>query len=200
MNTEILKRFRVVGDNVIVHDLARILYPENIEIGSNVIIDDFVFIGVRGRLVIGNNVHIAGFVSVVGHADIVIQDFSGVSWGSRLFSSSDDFRGYGLTGPTVPVEFRNVKHAPINLGRHVILGANTVVLPGVTIGEGTSVGANCVVHRDLSAWRIYAFHPLREIGARSQQLLEKEHAYLASLSNRNPNVQAAYESNSSARC
>ncbi|MGQ9677259.1 MAG: acyltransferase [Chloroflexota bacterium] len=198
MNTEILRRFRSVGDNVVIHDLARILYPENVEIGSNVIIDDFVFIGVRGRLVIGSNVHIAGFVSVVGHEDIVFQDFSSVSWGSRLFSSSDDFRGYGLTNPTVPPEFRNVKHAPINLGRHVILGANTVVLPGVTIGEGASVGANCVVHRDLSAWRVYAFHPLREIGARSQQLLEKEHAYLASLTNGRPYAQPAYESSSAA--
>ena len=177
---EILKRLRSVGRNVTVHRLARILYPENIEVGSNVIIDDFVFIGVKGTLRIGNNVHIAGFTSIVGHSDIIIEDFCGLSWGSRLFSSSDDYKGYALTNPSVPDEFRLVKHAPIVLRRHVILGANTVVLPGVTVGEGTAVGANCVVHRDLPPWGIYAFHPLRRITTRRRELLERERDYLAS--------------------
>jgi len=63
-------------------------------------------------------------------------DFSGLSAGCRIVTGSDDFLGGGLTNPTVPVEYTNVKKSFVCIERHAILGTNVVILPGVTIGEG----------------------------------------------------------------
>lgn len=136
-------------------DNARIFPLENISFGSNVIIDDFAFIYARGRITIGNHVHIASFASLAGGAEITIDDFVAISHGARLLSASDDFVGWGFGNSTVPEEYRNTTRAPINIGRFCIVGANTVVLPGVSVGEGTTVGANSVVTRDLEPWGVY---------------------------------------------
>lgn len=52
---------------------------------------------------------------------------------------------------------------PIKLGARVWLGGNTIVLPGVTIGDGTTVGAGSVVTRDLPANVVAAGNPCRVI-------------------------------------
>jgi len=141
--------------NVKIYELARIIGMENIEFGENIIIDDFVFIYAKKKIKIGNYVHIAGFASITGGEEVVFEDFSALSMGGRIFTGSDDFSGVGFGNPTVPEVYRNLKRAPVRIGKFVILGANTVVLPNVTIGEGVTVGANSVVTRDLDPWGVY---------------------------------------------
>lgn len=97
-----------------------------------------------------------------------------------IYSSSDDYKGEYLTNPTVPEEFTQVDHRPVVLERHVIIGSGSVILPGVTIGEGTAVGALCLVAKDLEPFGIYAGSPLKRVKAWSQRLLELEKQYLAS--------------------
>jgi len=53
------------------------------------------------------------------------------------------------------------------IGKFAVVGANSVVLPGVTIGEGASVGACSVVTRDLDPWGIYIGN--KKIGERNKQ-------------------------------
>lgn len=60
---------------------------------------------------------------------------------------------------------------PVRIGRNCWLGAGVIVLPGVTIGDNTVVGAGSVVTRDLPAGVIAAGNPcrvLREIGERDR--------------------------------
>ena len=83
------------------------------------------------------------------------EDFSCLSWGARIFTGTDDFTGSGFGNSTVPEEYRNTRRAPVNIGRFVIVGANSVILPGVTIGEGATVGANSVVSKNLDPWGVY---------------------------------------------
>ena len=70
-------------------------------------------------------------------------------------TGTDDFKDWGFGNSTIPEKYRNTKRVPINIGRFCIVGANSVVLPGVTIGEGAMVGACSVVTRDLEPWGIY---------------------------------------------
>ncbi len=60
----------------------------------------------------------------------------------------------------------------VTLKRHVIIGANSVILPNLTIGEGTSVGALSLVTKDLDPWGIYAGIPVRRLKDRKRDLLE----------------------------
>lgn len=141
--------------DVKIYESAKIIGIENIEFGEHVIIDDFVFIYAKKKIKIGNYVHIGGFSSITGGEEVVFDDFSGLSMGCRIFTGTEDFLGNGFGNPTVPEEFRNVRRAPVHIGRFVIVGANSVVLPGVTIGEGVTVGANSVVTRSLEPWGVY---------------------------------------------
>jgi galactoside O-acetyltransferase len=61
----------------------------------------------------------------------------------------------------VPAPYRQPIRSSIHIGRHVIIGANTVVLPGVVIGEGVAVGANSLITKDCEPWTIYAGSPAR---------------------------------------
>jgi galactoside O-acetyltransferase len=138
-----------------IYESARIIGRENIEFGSHIIIDDFVFIYAKKKIRIGNYVHIGAYSSLSGGEEIMLEDFSGLSFGCRILTATDDFTGEGFGNPTVPEQFRNVKRAPVHLGRFAILGTNSVVFPGVSIGEGVSVGANSIVTRNLEPWGVY---------------------------------------------
>jgi galactoside O-acetyltransferase len=122
-------------------------------------------------MVLGNHVHIASHASITGGGRVLIADFCGISSGARLISGSDDFIGDGLTGPTIPAEFRQVTRGTIVLEPHVIIGSNAVVLPDVTVGEGSTVGAGSVVTRNLDPWGVYAGAPARRINSRPKEAL-----------------------------
>ncbi|UYN82566.1 MAG: acyltransferase [Microcella sp.] len=138
-----------------VYETAKVIGVENIIFGSPVIIDDFTLIVAREPIVIGNYVHIACFSAITGGAAVNLGDFSAVSQGAKLLTGTDDFVSGGFGNSTVPTEYRNAKRGAIEVGRFCIVGANAVVLPGVTIGEGAVVGANSVVTRDLEPWGVY---------------------------------------------
>ena len=136
-------------------EYTKIIGIENIEFGEYIIIDDFAFVYAKKKMKIGNNVHIACFSSVIGCEEIDIGDFSAISHGSRILTGTDDFKDWGFGNSTTDEKYRNTKRAPISIGKFCIVGANSVVLPGVTIGEGATIGACSVVTRDLAPWGIY---------------------------------------------
>jgi acetyltransferase-like isoleucine patch superfamily enzyme len=158
------------GLDVTIWDRAHIPTPERMFVGNAVIVDDFVFIMPGGRVVLGDFVHVASFVSVLGGGELIVDDFAGISSGVRIYTGTDDFVGGGLTGPTVPAELRApVRRGTVHIGKHAVIGANSVVLPGVTIGEGATVGALSLVNADLEPWTVYAGSPARPVKQRDKQ-------------------------------
>lgn len=166
--------FRSLGTNVAIHEDVNIYGVENISIGSNVRIDAYVTIIATGPVEIGSYIHIASYSLLSGGAGIAMHDFSAISHGVKVYSRNDDFSGKTLTNPTVPAEFTGVKEGPVTIGRHVIVGAGTVIMPNVKIGEGSCVGSQCLVGTSLPEWGVYFGSPLRKMGQRSQDLLELE--------------------------
>lgn len=164
--------FAALGENVMISDKASIYNAGKITIGSNVRIDDFCIIsaGEKG-IEIGNYNHIACYVSLIGSELIKLHDFVGISSKSAVYSSSDDYSGNYLTGPTIPNTFKNVDNRPVIFESHSLIGAGTVVLPGVTVGEGTAVGALSMVSKNLDSWGIYIGSPAKFIKPRSKAML-----------------------------
>ena len=80
-----------------------------------------------------------------------------------------------MTNPTVPKKYKlyEVSEA-VNIGRHVIVGCNSVILPGVKIGEGTAVGSMSLCTRTTDEWSIYTGIPAKKKGVRKRDLLELE--------------------------
>ena len=173
--------FSSVGDNVQISDRASFYGAARITLGNNVRIDDFCVLAAGvGGIVIGDYVHIAVSASLIGSGKITMSDFSGISSRVSIYSSSDDYSGATLTNPTVPSEYAGVTHADVFLGKHVIVGSGSVLLPGVTLEEGVAVGALSLVHKRCEAFGIYAGNPARRIKGRKRDLLELEQLFLAS--------------------
>ena len=168
------------GKDVTIHPLAKIVHPGKIEIGDYCIIDDFTFINGGDGVKLGKFVHIATFSSIIGGGTLEMEDFSGLSASCRIITGSDDFSGQSLTNPTVPMEFKpELYKGHIKIGKHAVLGTNTIVHPNVTIGEGAATGSNTVVLKDLEPWTIYVGNPARKIKDRKKDLLKLKSKLIA---------------------
>lgn len=171
--------FKTVGTNVAISDKASIYNAANISIGSNVRIDDFCVLSAGvGGIEIGSNIHIAVFSLLIGAGKIKLSDFSNISSRVSIYSSNDDYSGEFLTNPTVPKEYTGVKCANVFIGRHVIVGSGSVVLPGVRLEDGVAVGALSLVSKSCEAFVIYAGNPIKKLKKRKRALLELEKHYI----------------------
>ena len=170
--------FRSVGEDVRLSRKASVYGAENISIGNHVRIDDFCVLAAGvGGITIGNYVHIAVGSTLIGAGMIAMADFSGLSSRVSIYSSSDDYSGATMTNPTVPREYTGVEHMDVFLGKHVIVGSGSVILPGATLEEGVAVSALSLVTKDCKAFGIYTGVPARRIKARKTDLLELERQF-----------------------
>lgn len=130
----ILKRCARVGRDVRLRMPVAVYAPESLSIGSQVDIGEFVVLRANGGLRIGDRVLIAA------HATLTT-------------------RGH----PIAPPRYGRTVDAPIVIEDDVWVGAAAVVLPGVTIGRGSVVGAGAVVTKDVPKDTIVGGVPSRVI-------------------------------------
>ncbi len=167
--------FKEFGKNIKISKDARFYNPSNISIGDNTRIDDFCVISAGdGGINIGSFVHISTHVSICGQSKITICDFVAISFKSTILSSNDDYSGEYMTNPTVPDIYRNVFTNPIFIGKHVIIGANCVILPNIKITDGISIGAFSLVKSNLDKIGIYGGVPCKFIKEKSSNIFELE--------------------------
>lgn len=174
--------FSSVGQDVIIWPLSKIVSPEVVSIGNSVIIDDYAFLMGGEKTSIGSFIHIASFTSVTGSGRLIMEDFSGLSSGIRVYTGNEDYNGGCLTNPSVPFPYRIAERSFVHIKKHVIVGANSVILPGVTIGEGAAIGANSLVTKDCKPWTIYFGSPAKPMRRRPRErILELENQLLKEL-------------------
>jgi galactoside O-acetyltransferase len=152
------------GMDIIIHETAIIKIGDAVVMGDHIAIDPFFYMTTMADF--GNWIHIGSHVSVIGGNDAILRigDYVAISTGCRLVCRSNDFNFKNsaipfLAGSRLYGNF-------IDIRDKVILGANSVILPDVTINEGAVVGANSLVKTDLDAWGIYAGIPAVKIGER----------------------------------
>lgn len=174
--------FKHVGENVLISDKASIYNANQIEIGDNSRIDDFCVIS--GKITIGRNVHIAPFCLLAGgEMGIILEDFAGLAYHSQVFSQSDDYTGKSLTNPTIPKEFKLEKKLPVHIKKHVIIGAGSIVMPGVILETGCAIGAMSLVRKSTKPWGVYMGNPIKRLKDRKKDLLVLEEQYLTEIQN-----------------
>lgn len=183
LSHEIIEKmgFASIGENVQISDRASFYNASKISLGNNVRIDDFCVLSAGlGGINIGNHIHIAVFSSLIGAGKITLSDFCNISSRVSIYSSNDDYSGCTMTNPTLPSHFTGVTSADVFLGKHVIVGCGSVILPGVTLEKGVAIGALSLITKDCEAFGIYAGTPARRIKGRKRDLLELEKAFLQS--------------------
>lgn len=176
-----------IGEDVQIDRSVRFFNPEYVEFGSRVRVDCFSIISASpAGVVIGNNVHLAvGSYIFGGGANVTLEDFSGLSSRVCIYTSNDDYTSGALTNPTVPTSFRNVMTGPVVLQRYALVGSGSVVLPGVTIGRGASIGALTLVHKDVEPGSVVFGNPPRKLPIRRpiETLESNERRYVNTLTN-----------------
>jgi dTDP-4-amino-4,6-dideoxy-D-glucose acyltransferase len=163
-----LKHF---GKDCRVHRTVQFFSPENISIGDNVRIDCFSLISAGPMGVcIGNHIHIGAGCYLFGNSGkIVLEDFSGMSPRSSIFTASDDYKEGYLHGPIVPEQYKKVHRGDVVLKLNACVGSGSVVLPSVTIGANACVGALTVVSHDVPGHALIFSHFLKPIARRDPQ-------------------------------
>jgi dTDP-4-amino-4,6-dideoxy-D-glucose acyltransferase len=174
--------FKSVGDNVFISDKATFYNCSQIEIGDFVRIDDFCVISAgAGGISLGSHIHVAVFSSLIGAARIEIKDFCNISSRVSVYSSSDDYSGFTMTNPMIPDQYKLVTSSPVIIDKHTIIGASSVILPGVHLHIGVAVGAMSLVKQSCDEFSIYAGVPAKKIKERSRELLNLEKVFLNKL-------------------
>lgn len=169
--------FKNIGKNVKISDKASIYDHEQIEIGDNSRIDDFCV--VSGKVKIGRNVHITPQCVVAGgEKGIIFEDFTTIAYQVQIFTQSDDYSGKTMTNSTVPKQYKNELIAENILRQFTIVGAGSVIMPGVELAEGTSIGAMSLVTKSTEPWSINIGIPSRKIGNRDRNMIKIAKQYL----------------------
>lgn len=176
--TEELKNFGFlsVGDDVQIAKTCNIVGIENISIGNNVRIDAFTTIvsSKKRKIIIGSNIHIGAYCYLSGNYGIEMYDYSGISQGVKLYTSSDDYSGNSLTSPCIPEKYKKISFGKITLKKHVIIGSGSIVMPDITLEEGIAIGALSFVNKNLKEWGIYFGYPIKFLKERSKKMLDLE--------------------------
>ena len=121
---------------------------------------------------IGKNVFIGDHVRVdQGHADLIyIDDFTHITGGCRLLCHQRDLKGYRVGDNAASLPY---KLGEIHIGKGVMIGMETLIMPGVTIGDGAIIGAYSLVTKDIPAYTIATGRPakvVKKIQERTQEV------------------------------
>ena len=111
---------------------------------------------------VGKNTFIGSQLWIdTGHADLItIEDHVHVTGRTILLCHKKDLRNYFVGDDYAKLPYIT---APIHLKRGCSTGTGTIIMPGVTIGEGSIIGAGSLVTKDIPDWSIAIGHPAKVI-------------------------------------
>jgi len=156
---------RRFGNGVRIGSGVAFKHPETFELGDNVFIGAQVYIQGRfdGKCMIGDNVWI-GPQSYFDARDLVLEEYVGWGPGAKVLGSAH-------TGEPidVPIIKTDLVIKPVRVGAWADIGTGAVLLPGVTIGKGSIVGAGAVVTGDVPPFAVVAGVPAKLIRWRDRK-------------------------------
>lgn len=175
MGDNLRESLKYVGEEVVLYPLCKLIRPEHAQIDDFTRILDFTFIDAGKSLRIGKHSMITWQVVIEGGANTYIGDRVFIGPGSRILTSTYKLHGF-YSAEFVPEECHEIQYGDIKIMDDAYIGANCVIMPGVTIGEGAVAGANAMVTKDMEPWGIYVGTPAKKIGERkkpSKEMQEK---------------------------
>lgn len=124
---------------------------------------------------VGKGVFIGDHVIVdENHADLItLEDHAHIASGTRLLCHQRDLSHYYVGDDYAKLGYRL---APIHMKKGSLVGMESFVMPGVTIGEGAIVGAGSLVTKDVPAWTIATGRPAKVVKQIQQREINDEHS------------------------
>jgi acetyltransferase-like isoleucine patch superfamily enzyme len=155
--------FAAIGDNVVIEKGALVLEAGHISIGTNVYIGHYAVLRGydRNEMVIGDDTWIGQFCYINSAGGVEIGSRVGIGPAVKIMSSS-----HAEEGRDVPVLFCDLEFAKVTIEDDCDIGMGAIILPGVTVGRGSIVGAGAVVTSDVEPYAVVAGVPARKIRER----------------------------------
>jgi len=145
---------RCVGLKTIVGKGTEIFNFTNVKIGSHCLIQDHVYIraGLNGKVHIGEFCAINSFAKLFGHGGIEIGDYSQIGPAALITTTVHNYKG------SLEADFQAVK-----IGKWVWVGAGSIIMAGITIGDKSVIGAGSIVTKDIPSNCVAVGNPARVI-------------------------------------
>jgi acetyltransferase-like isoleucine patch superfamily enzyme len=111
---------------------------------------------------VGHHVFIGDYVRIdAGYANLIhIGDYSHITSGCRLLCHQRDLGNYKKGDNAANLGY---KTGEIHIGKGVMIGMETMIMPGVTIGDGAIVGARSLVVKDIPPYSIAVGNPAKVV-------------------------------------
>jgi acetyltransferase-like isoleucine patch superfamily enzyme len=163
------RRFGSFGDgSVICFPMTALMNEQYIHIGAGTMIGPYVSLSagmVPGQqcltsnvVTIGDRCLIGRGSAIVGHLDVTIGD--DVWTGPNVYITDQN---HGYDDPDQPISRQSQPERPVRIGSGSWLGHGAVVLPGSTIGRHVVIGANSVVTGDIPDFSVAVGAPARVV-------------------------------------
>lgn len=170
-NLEHITAFKSKGTNFHCESFVEHHGEQYIEIGDNVFFSHSTFLTAcdsygsqrfTPSIKIGKNCHFGAYNHITSINKIEIGDgcLTG-KWVTITDNSHGTTSVEELT--TAPIERELYSKGPVVVGKNVWIGDKATILPGITIGEGSVIGANAVVTKDVPPYSVVAGNPARII-------------------------------------
>ena len=177
-----------VGSNCYIEKNVRFNIPQKVFFGDRVIVGESTWfdiedpeseIGIRDEVKIGRyctvragpgnvlfdrETNFGAFSFIAGYGGLKIGKYSAIGPHSVIMTYTHLFED-----ASIPIRFQDLELKKVRIGEGVWLGAHVVVLSGVTIGDGSVVGAGAVVTKDIPPYSIAAGVPAKVIRKRKYE-------------------------------
>lgn len=149
-----------------IFDHVLILNPDMAQIDDSARIDSFTKIEGGMGCTIGAGVHVSSFCHVnIGGGTVILEDGVGLGSGAKVLGGSNTEYGECMS-VAGPPDLQVIHRKCTVIRRNAFLSTNSVVLPGVTVGEGAILAAGGVATRDIPAGEVWGGVPARYIRQR----------------------------------
>jgi len=172
-----------IGSSCLIEADVRLHVPKRIFLGNRVFVGQYSYLdGQTSFLRLGNDVHLARFCTLrAGERGITIHDGAGINTRAYIDGNGEvEIGRNALLSPGVqvisgnhvfdrtdiPIRDQGTAYGKVTIGEDCWLGTNAILLPGVTVGRGSVVGAGAVVTRDFPDFSIALGVPARVVGRR----------------------------------
>ena len=172
-----------IGSSCLIEEDVRLHVPRRIFLGNRVFLGQYSYLdGQTSFLRVGDDAHVARFCTLrAGDRGITIHDAAGINTRCYIDGNGEAEIGsnallspgvqvisgnHVFEDPDVPIRDQGTAYGKVVIGEDCWLGTNVIVLPGVTIGRGSVIGAGAVVTTDIPAFSIALGMPARVVGCR----------------------------------
>lgn len=155
---ELKSRIRAAVNSKIYTGTGKIIFLGYAEIEDFVVLNAY-----NGTIIVGDNSYVGPHSVIYGQGDVHIGNNVLIGPGAKIFSSN-----HSIQRTDIPMRYQEDTLLKTTIADDVWLGADTVILGGVSIGKGAVIGAGSIVTRDIATYGIAVGNPARVIKFRNQ--------------------------------